>query len=206
MLDIKLCITKEWNQQELLDNILCINVLLLYRMYVPIKENYEEREAFPRSDQYQKAGNVGRHYLAGNALRSASGQRQRERSQTGGGPLPTQPSQAEVNIINCMKDTASFRGVPGGQETAIEGPEDSHTGEVLLPTSSTPSTCVQQAKYPNNVFASSSNVSPQLTDQTVTQEEVLLPTSSIQSTIKQQEKSPDNIFLSSSTKKGCRYC
>ncbi|CAC5367826.1 unnamed protein product [Mytilus coruscus] len=48
---------------------------------------------------------------------------QRERSQTGGGPPPTQPSQAEENIINCMRDTASFRGVPGGQETAIEGPE-----------------------------------------------------------------------------------
>ncbi|CAC5418003.1 unnamed protein product [Mytilus coruscus] len=49
---------------------------------------------------------------------------QRERSQTGGGPPPIQPSQAEENIINCMRDTASFRGVPGGQETAIEGPED----------------------------------------------------------------------------------
>ncbi|CAC5390380.1 unnamed protein product [Mytilus coruscus] len=49
---------------------------------------------------------------------------ERERSQTGGGPPPTQPSQAEENIINCMRDTASFRGVPGGQETAIVGPED----------------------------------------------------------------------------------
>ena len=48
---------------------------------------------------------------------------QKERTQTGGGPPPTQPSQAEENIINCMKDTASFRGVPGGQETLIEGPE-----------------------------------------------------------------------------------
>ncbi|CAG2209278.1 unnamed protein product [Mytilus edulis] len=48
---------------------------------------------------------------------------QKERSQTGGGPPPTQPSQAEENIINCMRDTASFRGVPGGQETLIEGPE-----------------------------------------------------------------------------------
>ncbi|CAG2231515.1 unnamed protein product [Mytilus edulis] len=48
---------------------------------------------------------------------------QKERLQTGG-PPPTQPSQAEENIINCMRDTASFRGVPGGQETLIEGPED----------------------------------------------------------------------------------
>ncbi|CAG2231520.1 unnamed protein product [Mytilus edulis] len=48
---------------------------------------------------------------------------QKERTQTGGGPPPTQPSQAEENIINCMRDTASFRGVPGGQETLIEGPE-----------------------------------------------------------------------------------
>ncbi|XP_071176869.1 myb-related transcription factor, partner of profilin-like [Mytilus edulis] len=48
---------------------------------------------------------------------------QKERSQTGGGPPPTQPSQAEENI-NCMRDTASFRGVPGGQETLIERPED----------------------------------------------------------------------------------
>ncbi|XP_063436061.1 uncharacterized protein LOC134717460 [Mytilus trossulus] len=56
---------------------------------------------------------------------------QKERAQTGGGPPPTQPSQAEENIINCMKDTASFRGVPGGQETVIEGPEDQlqHTSQ-----------------------------------------------------------------------------
>ncbi|XP_063436660.1 myb-related transcription factor, partner of profilin-like [Mytilus trossulus] len=47
---------------------------------------------------------------------------QKERTQTGGGPPPTQPSQAEENIINCMRDTAYFRGVPGGQETVIKGP------------------------------------------------------------------------------------
>ncbi|CAC5423637.1 unnamed protein product [Mytilus coruscus] len=82
--------------------------------------------------------------------------------------------------------------------------------EVLLPKSSTPSTCVQQAKSPNNVFLSSSNVSPQLSAQTVTQEEVLLPTSNSHTggsfvtnikytiTCVQQAKSPNNVFLSSS--------
>ena len=42
-----------------------------------------------------------------------------ETDRTGGGPPPTQLSSAEENIVNAMKDSASFIGVDGGMETDI---------------------------------------------------------------------------------------
>jgi hypothetical protein len=36
-------------------------------------------------------------------------------SKTGGGPA----TQAEENIINALKDTASFKGIDGGLESSI---------------------------------------------------------------------------------------
>ena len=43
----------------------------------------------------------------------------KESFKTGGGPAPPKPSQAEENIINAMRDTASFKGIDGGLETNI---------------------------------------------------------------------------------------
>ena len=46
-------------------------------------------------------------------------QERKERSKTGGGPVPHRPTQAEENIINVLKDTASFKGIDGGLESSI---------------------------------------------------------------------------------------
>ena len=46
-------------------------------------------------------------------------QERKERSKTGGGPAPQKPTQAEENIINALKDTASFKGIDGGLESSI---------------------------------------------------------------------------------------
>jgi hypothetical protein len=42
-------------------------------------------------------------------------QERKEMSKTGGGPA----TQAEENIINALKDTASFKGIDGGLESSI---------------------------------------------------------------------------------------
>jgi hypothetical protein len=57
-----------------------------------------------------------------NMSRGAKGkftQERKERSKTGGGPAPQKPTQAEENIINALKDTASFKGIDGGLESSI---------------------------------------------------------------------------------------
>jgi hypothetical protein len=36
-----------------------------------------------------------------------------------GGPAPQKPTQGEENIINALKDTASFKGIDGGLESSI---------------------------------------------------------------------------------------
>ena len=43
----------------------------------------------------------------------------KEMSKTGGGPAPQKPTQAEENIINALKDTASLKGIDGGLESSI---------------------------------------------------------------------------------------
>ena len=43
-----------------------------------------------------------------------------EQRKTGGGPPPTEISQATAKIIDAMKDTASFSGIPGGIDTAVD--------------------------------------------------------------------------------------
>ena len=57
-----------------------------------------------------------------NLSRGAKGKftpERKERSKTGGGPAPQKPTQAAENIINVLKDTASFKGIDGGLESSI---------------------------------------------------------------------------------------
>jgi hypothetical protein len=57
-----------------------------------------------------------------NMSRGAKGkftQERKERSKTWGGPAPQKPTQGEENIINALKDTASFKGIDGGLESSI---------------------------------------------------------------------------------------
>ena len=46
-------------------------------------------------------------------------QERKERSKTEGGPAPPGPTQAEENITNALKDTASFKGIDGGLESCF---------------------------------------------------------------------------------------
>jgi hypothetical protein len=46
-------------------------------------------------------------------------QERKERSKTEGGPAPPGPTQAEENITNALKDTASFKGIDGGLESSF---------------------------------------------------------------------------------------
>jgi hypothetical protein len=45
--------------------------------------------------------------------------KRKERSKTEGGPAPPGPTQAEENITNALKDTASFKGIDGGLESSF---------------------------------------------------------------------------------------
>ncbi|XP_046546178.1 myb/SANT-like DNA-binding domain-containing protein 4 [Haliotis rubra] len=56
--------------------------------------------------------------MAQKAKKTFSNYKMQQRK-TGGGPPPLEMSQATATIIESMKDTASFSGVPGGMETEI---------------------------------------------------------------------------------------
>ncbi|CAC5377580.1 unnamed protein product [Mytilus coruscus] len=48
------------------------------------------------------------------------------------GPPPTQPTQAEENIINYMRDTASFCGVPGGRQLSLFSQKSNGTADYVF--------------------------------------------------------------------------